>query len=140
MNVGALSRRVTEFGFTLLASGFALDARQHKVDILSRNRKSLTWVRNDDAALIIGSQIGDYLSLLERQDYSYLMNDGGIVQVGFTFVGGEIDSHRLNFYPCPFAINGTELATYDGGLLDYIIDAFMGDLEHNLFLRSPNSV
>jgi hypothetical protein len=123
MNVEALCRRVTEFGFTLLAADFAIDARQHKVERLSRTRKSLRWVRDDDAALITESQIGDYLSLLERQDYSYLMYDGGVVQVGLTFERNQIDTHRLNFYPCPFTIDRTELAVFGGGLLDYITDA-----------------
>lgn len=81
MSVESLCRRVTNFGFTLLGADFALDARQHKVEHMSQTRKVLTWVRDEDATLITGSQIGDYLSLLERQDYSYLMSDGGIIQV-----------------------------------------------------------
>lgn len=34
-------------------------------------------------------------------------------------------------------IDRTELAVYGGGLLDYITDTFLSELEQNLFLRSP---
>jgi hypothetical protein len=58
-------------------------------------------------------------------------------QAAFTFEGDDIERHRLNFNPCPFVIDCAELAIFGDGLLDYITDAFMTDLEPNLFLRSP---
>jgi hypothetical protein len=83
------------------------------------------------------SRVGDYLRILENQDYSYLMSDGGIVQISYTFDRLQISSHRLAFYPCPFDITPHDLSAFDGGLLDLIQNVFMNDLEAGLLLRSP---
>jgi hypothetical protein len=139
MRVESLCKRITQFGFTLLETDFALDARSHQVDKLSRTKKSLTWARESSAPMVIGSpaKIADYLSLLERQDYSYLMNDGGVIQIAFVYDRGEIEQHRLSYHPCPFLIERRELERFGGGLLDFILNAFMSDLDETLLLRSP---
>jgi hypothetical protein len=139
MSVESICRRVTQFGFTLLETEFALDARQHKVDRLSSTRKALSWVRDDGAGLMTGnpSRVSDYLAVLERLDYSYLMRDGGNVQVAYVYDNNEIERHRLAYYPCPFQISSVELERQGSALVDYINDAFMGDVEENVLLRSP---
>jgi hypothetical protein len=113
----------------LLEAEFALDARQHKIDILSATRKSLIWAREDNDALITAnpSKIRDYLGLLERQEYSYLMHDGGIIQIAFTYDGRKIQSHRLNYHPCPFPIGRRDLENFGGGLIDLILESYMGE-------------
>jgi hypothetical protein len=137
MTVESLCKRITQFGFTLLETDFALDARQHRVDKLSRTEKSLTWVRDTGSSLMTGSLIADYLSLLERQEYSYLMSDGGVIQIAYVFDRSNIGRHRLAYYPCPFQIEPRELQMFGGGILDFISDAFLPKLEGNLLLRSP---
>jgi hypothetical protein len=139
MSLVALCRRVTRFGFTLLEAEFALDARQHKIETLSATRESLTWTRDSSDTLMIGSpsRVDDYLSLLERQEYSYLMHDGGIIQISFVYEGNKINRHRLSYHPCPFRISRRDLEMFGGGLLDFIADGFMSNLEENVLLRSP---
>jgi hypothetical protein len=137
MTAESLCARVTEFGFTLLGADFALDARQHKIEKLSATQKSLTWVRGGGGKIITGLKIYDYLSLLERQEYSYLMNDGGIIQLAFIFNGREIARHSLSYYPCPFSIEREELDAHGGGLLEFITDAFLDKIEDSILLRSP---
>jgi hypothetical protein len=44
---------------------------------------------------------------------------------------------RLSYYPCPFRIDRGELEIFGGGLLDFIAEVFMGDLDEHLLLRSP---
>ncbi len=97
------------------------------------------WVRDENSSLMTAnpSKVGDYLSLLERRDYSYLMHDGGIIQIAFIYDGDRIEKHRLSYHPCPFPIELQDLEMFDGGLLDFITDAFMSNLDENLLLRSP---
>lgn len=139
MSAEALCKRVTQFGFTLLEHGIALDARQHTVTRLGGSTKSLIWARTAGQTLMTASplRLADYLALLERQEFSYVMRDGAIVQIAYTLTRANIDKHRLAYYPCPFEINSAELVRYDGGLLDYINENFMDDVESSIVLKSP---
>ena len=140
MSVAALARRITQFGFDLLSRDFALDARAHVRAPLTRTRASLMWVRDDpDASLIIDdpTRIMDYVTLLERKEYSYLMYDGAIVQVSYVFEGEAIDRHRLLYYPCPFSIDVSLLEQFEASLSDLIREVYMEDLERSVVLSSP---
>lgn len=138
MTVGRLCRRITEFGFALLASECALDARSHQVNRLSATRSSLAWVRDANPLMARSpARAKDYFLLLERNDYSYLMNDGGIIQISFIFNGNAIERHRLNFQPCPFQFHQQELAEFDGGLLDFLREAIDPYSAEQIILRSP---
>lgn len=142
MSVESLCDRVTRFGFALLEAGFAIDANPHKIINLSRSEKSLIWVREKGSSLMIGnpSTVGDYISLIKKRDYSYLMNDGGAIQIAFVYDSDRISRHRLLYYPCPFSVDPYGMEGPDGGslpLIDFIIDTYMDDLEDNMLLRSP---
>ena len=139
MSAETLCRRVTQFGFSLLGAGFALDARQHRVDRLSSTRKAVIWTRTDERNLIANSpsRISDYMSILENQEYSYLMHDGGIIQVAYVLNRKDIEKHRLAYYPCPFQINDRDFSRYGGAIIDYLTDNMLDDFEANVVLRSP---
>lgn len=139
MSAEALCKRITQFGFTLLEHEFALDARQHTVARLRGSAKALIWARTGDQTLITANplRVADYLALLERQEFSYLMRDGAIVQIAYTLKNNSIERHRLAYYPCPFEITAAALRRYEGGILDYIVENFMSDVETNVVLRSP---
>lgn len=140
MSVAALARRITQFGFDLLGNDFALDARTHVAESLSATRSSLMWARDDrDASLIIDdpARILDYVALLERKEYSFLMHDGAIVQVSYTYEGLKIDRHRLLYYPCPFSIDADLLDELEVSLSDLIREVYMEDVERSVALRSP---
>lgn len=139
MSVEALCKRVTEFGFKLLEHEFALDARQHTVARKSASTKDLIWAREGDRPLIFPNplRVADYLSLIEKLEYSYLMRDGALIQIAYIITNGTIKKHRLAYYPCPFEIGLTDLQRYGGSLFDYIIENFMSDVERTVVLRSP---
>jgi len=140
MSAETICWRATRFGFTLLGNEFAIDARQHFVEQLSANRKSVMWVRTGDHSLVAGNpaRLEDYISLLSNREYSYLMNDGGVIQVSYIFDRDQIERHRLAYYPCPFPITRRDLSPYDNrGILDLINDQFMTEIEENLLLKSP---
>ena len=145
MNIENLCRRVIDFGFKLFEEGFAQHVKMHKIDNLSRTEKSLMWVRENDSSfdssLIIGNRISDYLSILERQDYSYLMNDGGVIQIAFVYDGNYISQHRLLYYPCPFPIDPHETYQIGDGpslpLIDFITEQILDDPDKDILLRSP---
>jgi hypothetical protein len=139
MSVEALCRRVTNFGFQMLANDFALDARQHKIEQLSARQKMLMWVRNPLNSLMSGNpaKLGDYLTLLENQEYSFLMRDGAVLQISYVFNGTEIERHRLCYHPCPFAITSRDIRGFEGGLLELIQSSFMDRLEESVLMRTP---
>jgi hypothetical protein len=140
MTTEAKCRHVAQFGFAMLENGFALDAQQHVVRSLSATRKSLMWARNVDVALITDSpaHLEDYISILDNREYSYLMNDGGVIQISYIFDDDQIERHRLVYFPCPFLISRQDLSPYgDVGILDLINDQFITELEETLLLKSP---
>jgi hypothetical protein len=138
MSAETICWRATRFGFTLLGKEFALDARQHSVEQHSATRKTVMWVRSGPQSLVIGNpaRVQDYVNLVTSREYSYLMHDGGVIQVAYTFDRDRIERHRLVYYPCPFQITRRD-TSFDGGLLDLISEQFLPSIEENLLLRSP---
>lgn len=139
MTIERLCKRVTDFGFSLLEAELAIDAQAHKVIEISETQKSIIRARDSDVSLVssIPSKLSDYISLVEARDYSYLMKDGGIIQIAFTYNGNEVEKHRLVFYPCPFSITLEELEKFNGGLSEFIEENFMDALDEYVLSRSP---
>lgn len=139
MNVEKLCAHITNFGFDLIGAELALDAKPHVAEEDSGNRKSLIWVRDRDAPLMIGnpSTFDCYRSLIEAKDYSYLMSDGGVIQIALTYDGSRIAAHRFLYHPCPFLVTRAEIDEFGGGLLDFIDGTYMDVVKENLLLRSP---
>lgn len=140
MSLPALCRRITEFGFNLLANDFALDARSHVLAQLSTTKSTIMWSRDDpEGSLIIGApaKIADYIALLEKKEYSFLMHDGALIQISYTFERDNIERHRLMYFPCPFDIRASMLTEFEAGLLDLIQAVYLDDVEGNVSMRSP---
>ena len=139
MNVEHLCADITDFGYTLVETGFALHARPHVPRKISKNRTSLMWVRHRDERLMLDdpSNVYCYLSIVERKEYSYLMDDGGVTQIAYTFDERIIKRHRLLYHPCPFPVKKDDMDQFDGGLVDFIHSTFMNDVNDHLLLRSP---
>ena len=138
MNVEKLCTHITNFGFDLVGAELALDANSHVATKMSENRTSLKWVRSRDVPLMIGtpSTFDGYRSLIETKDYSYLINDGGVIQIALKYDGKRIEAHRFLYHPCPFPVTKAAVDEFGGGLLDFIDGTFMDDVEDNLLLRS----
>lgn len=70
MSATTICWRATRFGFTLPGNEFAIDARQHFVDELSPNRRSVMWVRAGQGSLMVGNpaRLEDYIALLANQE------------------------------------------------------------------------
>ena len=142
MNVKQLCAHITNFGFDLVGAELALDVKYHIAKEMAGNRTSLIWVSDQDAPLLIGnpSTLDCYRSLIEAKDYSYLMNDGGVIQIALTYDGRRIEAHRFLYHPCPFPVTKAavdEFGKSGSGLLDFIDGNFMDNVKDNLLLRSP---
>ena len=139
MNVEQLCAQITNFGFDLVGAELALDAKPHIAREISGNRTSLIWVRDRNAPLMIGnpSTLDCYRSLVEAKDYSYLMNDGEVIQIALTYDGRRIAAHRFLYHPCPFPVAKAEVDKFGGRLLDFIDGTYTDDVRENLLLRSP---
>ena len=136
-NVGALSQRVTEVGFKLVENERAIDAKFHSVENVSKTRRELMWVRGRPNSIIIRNPAtaSDYIRLIESEDYSYLMEDGGIVQVALTYDRGQLVRHCLVYFPCPYAIEPEIARRFEGSFLELIYES-RADAEEEL-LRTP---
>lgn len=135
MSVGGLCKRVSSFGFTLLERGYALDAKPHIVSTVKGKVKSVSWVRNESAALMVPAlpRLDDYLQLIRDQEYSYLMHDGAAVQILYQYNDSEVSKHRLLYWPCPFdALDALEQET---PVIDAIETTFLGNLRTETVLR-----
>ena len=140
MSLAGLCRRVNEFGFNLLEKEFAFDARVHVVRQLTRTRSSLSWARDDrDGPLIIGdpARIVDYMSLLEKNEYSILMHDAAIVQLSYNFERDSIVWRRLVYYPRPLSVDTTLMKRFDASLSDVIKEFYLDDAENSVVLKTP---
>jgi len=54
--------------------------------------------------------IGNYRRWAIEGDYSALLFDGGLMQLNYRMVGGEVVEHRLLYAPCPYKFDPLELA------------------------------
>lgn len=138
MTAEAVCRKASHFGFLLLGEGFALGAKQHYVSAVSANEKEVSWCRAVGGPIYINnpSTINDYLNILERGDYSFIMSDGGVVQLSYSFSGNVISKHRLAYVPCPFDVLGQLPDAYDGGIVDYIREVCLEDVAEKVLLQS----
>lgn len=140
MTAESICRKATNFGFTLLENEFAIDARVHQVHTHSASKKSVRWTRTRQGSLMIDNpaRLDDYIRLVKDLEYSYLMADGGVIQIAYIMSGGRIEGHRLLFFPCPFPIGPSDISPFSGGgILDAINDRFMNDPAENILLNSP---
>ena len=62
------------------------------------------------------SSIEQYVEVIRRRDFNFCLSDGSFIQVFYQIEDEEIRSHRLCFYPCPFAYSNEDLG--DIGLAD----------------------
>ncbi|MDR2438509.1 MAG: DUF2290 domain-containing protein [Planctomycetaceae bacterium] len=78
--------------------------------------------------------IDNYLSFLQREEYSCLFWDASILQIYYEFNGNQLLKHRLTWYPCPFSMKLNE--TGDIPPLDWI-DLLGTSWQEHLVMRSP---
>lgn len=62
--------------------------------------------------------IGTYRRWVEASEYLALLPDGGLLQLRYSVVDGEIKKHRLAYIPCPYLIDRDFLLT--DGLIDVL--------------------
>src|SRR5690349_5761989 len=46
--------------------------------------------------------VREYREWVESDEYSAVLFDGSLIQLSFDFLGNEVVSHRLVYFPCPF--------------------------------------
>lgn len=136
MTAASLCKKVSDFGFALLEHGCAIDAQSHTVDNGPRNIRRMSWPRDPAVSNMSPANptFADYLQILKEKNYSYLMRDGAIVQLQYTFAGRDITKHRIVYWPCPFDIQST-LDAIEEPIVDVIEQMFMPDAGTSAVLR-----
>lgn len=77
-----------------------------------------------------------YLHWLETNQYSAVFEDGGLLQVSYSFSGHELVGHRLAYVPCPVSLDShcRELLA-EGEALSDVVRMQMRDPK-NLFMKT----
>lgn len=75
--------------------------------------KRVWWRGSEDAYNFEGrggSKVGirEYLNALKSRDYSFLLNDGGIVQMQLDYKGHSVQKYRYAYLPCPISLADSE--------------------------------
>jgi hypothetical protein len=113
MSVHHLSRSITTFFTKLLEDGHALTANVHRVVPMGNHENLIAWSTLASTAWRpMKSAQGtyeEYAFILRSQQFSAVLNDGGILQVSFLYRREKIAGHRLCYYPCPILFRREEL-------------------------------
>lgn len=80
------------------------------------------------------TSIDDYCKWLEAKAFSMILYDGSFIQITYDFLGNDLVSHRLAYYPCPFDLDQDLLN--ESPILD-IISLYRGKDNSIVKLRSP---
>lgn len=103
MNDEFVCKYINLLGESLLDECIVLNFRYH----ITKDEKGGTSVlsrgadergeRNRDGYVYVS----EYIKTLEKSDYSFLLNDGGIIQISFHFDTKGIREYRYVYFPCP---------------------------------------
>ena len=99
-----------------MSKGLAFGISEHYVKSTSRRRRHISWVRAPGASSYNrydDTGYSTYYSILDNEDYSILLKDGGVVQISFDYLGSELNGHRYAYIPCPIYFSETELRLVD---------------------------
>lgn len=71
----------------------------------------LSWDRAPKLSYLFETftSLDHYCTILDKQDFSICFIDGGVVQITYVVSNGEISSHRLCYFPCPFSFDPKDL-------------------------------
>lgn len=85
---------------------------------LPGDRRRVTWKAGQFilTAQVFGT-IEEYRQLLSERQFSFVLDDGALFQMSYTFRNDRLVAHRLAYHPCPFPIS---LDDSDQGLLDLV--------------------
>lgn len=136
MDFGDIKREFHETIVGLRGAGLAVLWNPVTTVTMPQNTRLITW---DAPEFVLKEQvygtIEEYRSLLQAKQYSFVLYDGGIVQMSYTFRREVLKKHRLAYYPCPFDINLDDEP--DLGLLDLVELHFATSPLPQIRLRPP---
>lgn len=71
---------------------------------------TLSWSSKPGLSYQFGeyARIDHYRMIVDQRDFCFCFEDGGVVQVKYDISDGEIVSHRLCYFPCPFTFTPDE--------------------------------
>jgi hypothetical protein len=82
----------------------AIPLRDNQILVCSAAASGLFRVTDN-----IQGSLDEYLDILRSQQFSAVLNDGGILQISYRYKRDKLIGHRLCFYPCPILFQAEEL-------------------------------
>lgn len=113
MGAPASCKLINDFFPSLEEENLIWEFRQHHTKDMGSGIKRVWWRGSEDTSNYadwVGNnvEIGEYRDALERQDYSFLLNDGGIAQILLDYDGNSVLKYRYAYLPCPISLAGGE--------------------------------
>lgn len=104
--------QITMFTSRLLESGLAIDTN---ATIIRDGRifTSVIWASAPKSPSSFKdfpfATVADYRRIIERKQYSFMLNDGSVIRAHYLYRHGDVAKHHLSYYPCPININEDEI-------------------------------
>ena len=77
----------------------------------------------------------EFRRTIKERWYSLLMFDGAAIQISYLFKNGELQKHRLCYFPCPVFFEQDDIAQL--GILDLLEYVTNEDLDDRLRIEGP---
>lgn len=113
MGAPTFCKLINGFCSSLKEKELISEFRQHHTKSMGDRISRVWWRGSEDIGNLEGwdgskVEIGEYREALERQDYSFLLNDGGVVQMLLDYRGKSVLKYRYAYLPCPISLTGGE--------------------------------
>lgn len=103
MEADRICKSINSFGESLLDELLILNYRHHIINYRDGGKSALSRgdAERKERDHSKYTSISEYIETLKQDDYSLLLNDGGIIQISFHCVDSMIQEYRYVYFPCP---------------------------------------
>jgi hypothetical protein len=117
----------------LISVGLCIDQNYPVIDRQVGNVETIGFGKLDNLSITLKNipYVEAYQALRDNRSYNIKFIDGGIVQMLYRFKGGELEKHRLAFFPAP------DLLEYQNNSDVYESDEMYGDVIHRNVVTTP---
>lgn len=117
MGASTIRTQLDKFCESLQKVGLILHFNEHTLET-NNLIKDVSWRGNKNSATndYMGNErvtVDEYLVALERNHYSFLLKDGGIVQISVSYENSSFIGYRYAYLPCPISLKDCEFAVDD---------------------------
>lgn len=102
--------------------------------------KAVTWANCKPNAKLAFATLSEYKWLMKERQYTFVLFDGALIQLSYTFERKALIKHRLAFYPYPLDLSKEDRKMYQEegfSFVDILEFLTFEQFQHHLRLQSP---